>query len=160
MFKISEITADGIKMSAAKTPIIIDEKDPVFAWKMLSDKNNTVQESYRITVGSKYGGNDIWDSGEVLSDVSDGIAYGGKKLLPCSEYYVKISVKNNYGECAEREAKFETAFLCDNFDPWDGAEFIGAPEYYVCSEALGVFSLESEVQIEGFVRAGIIFCQM
>lgn len=157
MFEISEITADGMKMSAAKTPIIIDEKDPVFAWKMLSDKNNTVQESYRITVGSKYGENDIWDSGEVSSDVSDGTAYDGKKLLPCREYYVKISVKNNYGEYAECESKFETAFLCDSFDTWDGAEFIGAPEYYVCSEALGVFSLESELCIEGFGRAGIIF---
>lgn len=54
-------------------------------------------------------------------------------------------------------SKFETAFLCDSFDSWDGAEFIGAPEYYVCSEALGVFSLESEVKIDGFGRAGIIF---
>lgn len=157
MFEISEITVDGMKISAEKTPVIIDEKVPAFAWKMLSDKNNTVQESYHVTVGSKFGESDIWDSGEISSDVSDGVSYGGKKLLPCTKYYVKISVKNNYGEYAEREAKFETAFLCDNFDPWDGAEFIGAPEYYVCSETLGVFSIESEMRIEGFGRAGIIF---
>lgn len=95
MFKISEITVDGMKISAEKTPVIIDEKAPAFAWKMVSDKNNTVQKSYRITVGSRCGDNDMWDSGEIFFDVSDGIAYGGKKLLPCSEYYVKISVKNN-----------------------------------------------------------------
>lgn len=157
MFKISEITADGMKIFPEKTLAIIDEKYPVFAWKMQSDKNNVMQESYHITVGSEFGESDMWDSGEVVSDNSCGVIYGGKPLLPCREYYVKIAVKNNYGECAEYEAKFETAFLCDDISSWDGAEFIGAPEYYVCSEALGVFSIESEITIEGSGRAGIIF---
>ena len=157
MFEISEITADGMKIFSEKTCVIIDEKYPVFAWKMQSDKNNVMQEKYRITVGSRYSESDMWDSGEVVSDNSCGTVYGGIPLLPCKEYYVKIVVKNNYAECAECEAKFETAFLCDDLSSWDGAEFIGAPEYYVCSEAIGVFSIESELTIEGSGRAGIIF---
>lgn len=157
MFKISEITAEEMKIFPEKTCVIIDEKYPVFAWKMISDKNNVMQESYRIIVGSKYGESDMWDSGEVVSDNSCNVVFGGIPLLPCEEYYVKIVVKNNYAECAECEAKFETAFLCDDLSSWDGAEFIGAPEYYVCSEAIGVFSIESELTIEGSGRAGIIF---
>lgn len=157
MFKISEITAEGMKIFPEKKPAIIDEKYPVFAWKMQSDKNNVMQEKYRITVGSRYGESDMRDSGEVVSDNSCNVVFGGIPLLPCEEYYVKIVVKNNYAECAECEAKFETAFLCDDLSSWDGAEFIGAPEYYVCSEAIGVFSIESELTIEGSGRAGIIF---
>lgn len=151
-FIISELTIGGLKNAVA-----IDEKDSVFAWKMISDKNNVMQKSYRIIVGSRCGGSDMWDSGEIVSDNSDGAVYGGKKLLPCTEYYVKITVRNNYDEYAEYDAKFETALLCDDLSAWDGAKFIGAPEYYVCSEAIGVFSIESEITIDGCGRAGIIF---
>ncbi|MGN1194985.1 MAG: hypothetical protein ACI4SB_05840, partial [Acutalibacteraceae bacterium] len=150
-FMISEFTIGGLKNAVA-----VDEKNPVFAWKMISDKNYVMQKSYRIIVGTKYGVSDMWDSGEVVSDNSCGADYGGKPLLPCTEYFVKVTVKNNYDEYAEYDAKFETAFLCDDLSSWDGAEFIGAPEYYVCSEAMGVFSLESEITIDGSGRAGII----
>lgn len=151
-FRISEFTVADLKGAP-----VIDEKNPVFAWKLESEKNNVLQESYRILMGSAYGKSDMWDSGEKASDASDGVAYGGRTLSPCTEYYVKLAVKNNFGEYAEREAKFETAFLCDDVSAWDGAEFIGVPEYYVCSEAIGIFSLETEMAIEGCGQAGIMF---
>lgn len=151
-FMISELTIDGLKNAA-----IIDEKNPIFAWKMISDKNDVMQKSYRIIVGTKNGNEAMWDSGEVFSDNSINVIYDGKPLLPCTEYYVKIIVKNNYDEYAEYEVEFETAFLCDDFSAWNGAEFIGSPEYYVCSETLGIFSIESELSINGSGRAGIIF---
>ncbi|MBQ7980498.1 MAG: alpha-L-rhamnosidase N-terminal domain-containing protein, partial [Oscillospiraceae bacterium] len=151
-FSVSELSVGGLKNAVA-----VDEKRPVFAWKLSSDKQNVFQTGYRITVGSKHGGFDMWDSGEVLSAKSDGVEYSGKELSPCTEYYVKIVVANNYGERAECESQFETALLCEDFSAWDGAEFIGAPEYYVCSEAIGVFSIESEMKIQGSGRAGIIF---
>lgn len=151
-FMISELAICGLKKNA-----VIDEKNPNFSWKMISDKNNVIQKSYRIIVGTKYFADDMWDSGEIFSDDSINVVYSGKTLLPCTEYYVKIIVKNNYNECAECETEFETAFLCEEFSAWDGAKFIGSPEYYVCSEALGIFSLESKLTIDGGGRAGIIF---
>lgn len=151
-FGISELTADGQKL-----PAIIDEKSPVFAWKMTSDRKHVVQKVCRIQVGSRYGEKDMWDTGELCSDVSDGIIYGGMPLLPCTEYFVKVTVTNNFDECAEYESCFETALLCEDFSAWDGAEFIGAPEYYVCGEALSVFCLESELSLDGDGRAGVVF---
>ena len=53
--------------------------------------------------------------------------YEGSELAPCTEYYVKIIVKNNLDETADYRFKFETAFLSGEFSPWEGAEFIGAP---------------------------------
>lgn len=151
-FQISEFTADGLKDGA-----VIDNETPEFSWKLVSDAKNVMQKSYRITVGSESGRADLWDSGEVVSDASNGIVYLGGALSPCTEYFVRLAVKNQAGERAELEAKFETALLCGDLSAWDGAEFIGAPEYYVCSEALGVFRLESEIAIDGNGRAGIVF---
>lgn len=151
-FAITEFTVDGLKDVVA-----IDNNKPVFAWKMADEKQNVFQESYHITVGSEYGISNMWDSGEVISQMSDGVSYQGDELLPCTDYYVKVIVKNNYGDVAEYEGGFETALLCEDFSAWNGAEFIGAPEYYVCSEALGVFALESKLKISGNGKAGIVF---
>lgn len=151
-FEIYDFTICG-----SKNAVVIDEKNPDFSWKMISDKNNVMQKSYRIIVGTKNGNDAMWDSGEVFSDNSVNVIYDGKPLFPCTEYCVKIIVKNNYDEYAEYETEFETAFLCDDISAWNGAEFIGSPEYYVCSEALGIFSIESELTIDGSGRAGIIF---
>lgn len=151
-FQLYELYVEGLKEE-----IIIDEINPAFAWKLSSERRNVLQTGYRIRVGSQYGGSDMWDSGEVSSDISCGVVYGGRELRPCTEYFVRVEVENNFGERAARETCFETALLCEDFSAWDGAVFIGAPEYYVCSEALGVFCLESEMTIEGSGCAGILF---
>lgn len=150
-FIITELTVDG-----QRDALVVDEKSPAFAWKMISERQNVLQTSYRIFVGSQPEHADMWDSGTIMSDISDGVIYGGKELLPCTEYYVTLVVTSNYGETADYRRSFETALLCEDLSAWDGAQFIGAPEYYVCSEALGVFSLESEISAYGG-RAGILF---
>lgn len=146
-FRISEILIDDF----------IDTKKPVFSWKLTSSKKNVFQTFYKIEVFRKDDNFLMWNSGEIESENSNGIEYEGKELSPTTEYFVKICVKNNFGEYAQSQKKIETTFLCDDFSCWDGAKFIGAPEYYVCSEALGVFSLESEISISDFGKAGIIF---
>lgn len=146
-FRISEILIDDF----------IDTKKPVFSWKLTSSKKNVFQTFYKIEVFRKDDNFLMWNSGEIESENSNGIEYEGKELSPTTEYFVKICVKNNFGEYVQSQKKIETTFLCDDFSCWDGAKFIGAPEYYVCSEALGVFSLESEISISDFGKAGIIF---
>lgn len=146
-FRISEILIDDF----------IDTKKPVFSWKLTSSKKNVFQTFYKIEVFRKDDNFLMWNSGEIESENSNGIEYEGKELSPTTEYFVKICVKNNFGEYAQSQKKIETTFLCDDFSCWNGAKFIGAPEYYVCSEALGVFSLESEISISDFGKAGIIF---
>jgi alpha-L-rhamnosidase len=43
------------------SPIGLDEKKPCFCYKLVSDKNNTVQKSYRLTVKAE--GGVMYDSG-------------------------------------------------------------------------------------------------
>ena len=40
---------------------------------------------------------------------------------------------------------------------WDGAKWIGAPEFNVASEKLGVFVLESTFRIKEGTKAGVVF---
>lgn len=66
-----------------ENPIGIDEK-PRFSWKLESEKQNVIQQSYQIQVASQ--GKFIWDSGRVESSQSVLVPYEGKELEPMTPY--------------------------------------------------------------------------
>ena len=92
MFRIREIHIEEMT-----TPMGIDVEQPVFSWILETEENNMAQKSVRIQVGTVPGGNDCWDSGRMDTDRSIGIRYAGQKLLPCTRYYVRITVWGQYG---------------------------------------------------------------
>ena len=68
-----------------KNPIGLATQLPGFSWKMESEKQNTVQKSYAISV-MKEEGTVVWDSGVVESEDSVLVPYGGKPLDPETVY--------------------------------------------------------------------------
>jgi alpha-L-rhamnosidase len=56
-------------------PVGLDEKLPAFSWKLKSDRQNTTQKSYRLTVMD--GEKAVWDSGEIRSEQSTFLLYHG-----------------------------------------------------------------------------------
>lgn len=153
MFKIKEFE---ICSSPIEKFTVIDTMTPDFSWKLLSDKNNATQKMYHIVVRNKNANLIIYDSGCVQSEDNCAITLHEVKLLPCTEYVVHLETQSCFGETAYGEYFFETAFLDGTFTPWADAEFIGAPEYYVSSENIGVFALETTLfHTQG--RAGILF---
>ncbi|WP_160559745.1 alpha-L-rhamnosidase [Parablautia muri] len=145
-----------------KEPIGLDEKKPRFSWQIEAKEKNTVQTACRIRVRTKE--EEVWDSGRLETDNSQGIAYGdtglskSAELLPCREYMVRVTVWDNHGNKAEETTGFETGFMNPSIDAWEGAKWIGAPRYTVCAANRGVFVLESEFRIEGGKgRAGVVF---
>ncbi|WP_182300213.1 alpha-L-rhamnosidase [Cohnella cholangitidis] len=150
---ISEIT-----VHYETEPIGLDEKKPVFAWKFVSDNNDMKQTAARLLVGTIPGGADQWDSGWIDTDCSTGTDYAGYELQPCTEYYVTLTTVNQLQEMTSASTRFETGLLNQGKDAWNGAQWIGAPEYYVCSDALGIFSLQGTIAIApGGTRAGLVF---
>lgn len=107
MFKISEITVNG-----SITPIGIDES-PVFCWKLQSDKNDTFQKSFSLTV---FDGKEEWRL-EKQSNESINVYYDGE-LVPCALYTVKLTVTDNYGRTAELVSYFETGLLGNFTGEW------------------------------------------
>lgn len=151
-FKITEIT-----VAHEKTPLGMDIREPLIAWKFAADDKNMKQRSARILVGTAATNSDMWNSGVMTTDRSIGIKYGGKPLCPCTRYFVRVEVTAEDGSAASADTFFETGFLDGSMRAWSGAEWIGAPEYYVRSDALGIFSIESNITISANGAAGIIF---
>lgn len=91
-----------------ENPLGIDER-PRFSWKLKSEKQNVVQESYQIQVVSQE--KLMWDSGRVESDQSVLIPYEGKTLEPMVSYQVQADVWDNYGEMSRISGNFETGLM-------------------------------------------------
>lgn len=149
---ISEIT-----IAHELSPLGTDAASPQIAWKFTTDEQNFMQRAARITVGTKPSSADMWDSGELLTDRSIGIAYAGKPLAPCTKYFVNVTAASESGTVCTGNTEFETGFLSGGIEPWEGAEWIGAPEYYVCGETMGVFAIECALTISEGGCAGIVF---
>ena len=79
-------------------PIGLDEKNPAFSWKIKSDKKNAKQEKCKILVYHKE--NIVYDSGLIIGDQTLYHEYRGEKLLPETDYKIKIFVWDNYGNKA------------------------------------------------------------
>lgn len=94
-----------------KSPFGLSVKSPRFSWKMNADRENTVQNLYRIQVLK--GTESVWDTGMKESRDSVLIPYEGEELEAETTYTVKVTVWDNYGNTDSSEMTFETGI----FDP-------------------------------------------
>ena len=85
------------------------EETPYFSWKIRSEKENTFQKSYRITV--RNGQKTVWDSGRVESGDTTFITYKGEPLESSTVYEWEVEAEDNYGSIAKEKSCFETALL-------------------------------------------------
>ena len=96
-------------------PLGLDEKCPAFSWKLKSERQGVLQKSYRLTVSDENG--IVWDSGEIQSEQSAFVLYGGPALKAYTEYVWTVDISDGT-ETAKAESRFETGLL-------DGASFEG-----------------------------------
>ena len=87
----------------------LDGGQPRFGWKLDSDRQDTVQASYRLQVMQS--GAVVWDSGTVESAQSILNEYLGPNLAPRTEYTWTVTVTDKRGETAEAKSSFETGLL-------------------------------------------------
>ena len=101
-----------LKTNHRLNPLGIDGT-PYFNWKLTSDKNNVIQQSYRIVVTKEYGKETVWDSGEVRSKKNAFVTYEGRELLSKTKYNWSVTVKDNYNEEDIASGNFETGLLSE-----------------------------------------------
>lgn len=89
-----------------ENPIGLSVRQPRFSWKLESEENNVVQASYQLQIfcGEKI----LWDSGRTLDAQSVLVPYAGPPLAEETEYRVKLTVEDNFGNQAEGNAMFST----------------------------------------------------
>ncbi|MDE5865003.1 MAG: hypothetical protein K2H31_00125, partial [Lachnospiraceae bacterium] len=103
------------------------ETTPVFSWKMQDETEGQRQTTYRLVVADSKENLElmqyVWDSGEIDSDCSVAIPYGGSDLQPETRYFWSVYARDKEGKVIEatEDAYFETGVL-DN--DWNGAQWI------------------------------------
>ena len=107
-------------------PLGIDIPAPRFSWRADNKDRNWRQASYQIMVATnpdKLASPDVWDSGQVPSSESVGIAYKGAMLQSKKRYFWAVKTWDAAGVPAQSsEAWFETGLL-NNLD-WSDAQWI------------------------------------
>lgn len=111
-----------------------EAKRPRLSWRIESD-TPAVQASYRIRAGT--GDGLLWDSGEVASDASFDIAYGGPALASMQRVWWSVEVRDVEGNGAQSDrAWFETGLLAP--EDWH-ADWIEAEDDFAAADrAAGV----------------------
>lgn len=115
----------------ASNPLGVDSRAPVFNWAIQGDGQDAIQTAYRIVVSSEperlvKDEGDVWDSGEVVTDQSCGVRFGGTPLVSSHRYWWKVRARGRNGQWSQwsEPAWFETGLL--NEADWT-ARWIAAP---------------------------------
>lgn len=145
-----------ILINDENSPLGIDIVNPLFSWRFSSDENNLKQKSFRILVGTAEHCFDMWDSGEIKSSASRNIRYEGKPLQPRTKYFVCVIADTENGDKCIAKTTFETGLMDGGYSAWNGAKWIGAPEYYLASDYIGIFSMTSCITIRSGTKAGLV----
>ena len=114
MAATTEASVYDVKINDLKAPIGIDTKTPLFSWKMASNNTGAKQTAYLVTVTDE-SDIEVWNTGWVESDKSQGIVYGGSALKSSTKYTVSVAIKDEKGVATTSAiTTFETALLEDD----------------------------------------------
>ncbi len=140
-----------LRVQNTREPLAIEDRHPVFSWKMESDRRGAHQTAYRIRVVRESDGSTLWDSGEVADGRSDNIRYAGVALQPEMAYTWEVSVKDGTGTVHTGRSRFETGLMNPRLSAWKGAGWVGGPELKLDAASQAVFGIRTDFRI---VRGG------
>ncbi|MFB6320099.1 glycoside hydrolase family 78 protein [Saccharicrinis sp. FJH54] len=137
---MGSVKTQELRCELLKNPLGIDTPNPRLSWKIQSDEHGVFQKSYHILVASSIENldnniGDLWDSGEVDSDQSHLVPYGGKELKSRTDCFWKVKTVTSNGESGWSEtAYWSMGFLYykdwygrwigfDRTFPWDDDTF-------------------------------------
>ncbi|WP_167859708.1 alpha-L-rhamnosidase [Paenibacillus cymbidii] len=91
-----------MQINALTDPQGIDSANPAFSWTLDADRRGAAQTAYRIIVASgterlRQDEGDMWDSGRIDSQRTNGIRYEGKPLASGRPYWWKVTVWDENG---------------------------------------------------------------
>jgi len=76
-------------------PTNVFDLTPEFSWTFFDSDVNDTQSAYQIQVSTNEGGNEMWDTGKVLSSSSTDISYAGSDLEWDTTYYWRVKTWDN-----------------------------------------------------------------
>lgn len=114
----SSLEVGDLKCDHLSDPLAIDNTTPRFSWILQSPRQGAGQTAYQLLVASEKSRltekkADLWNSGKVVSDQSNGIVYNGQTLQSRSGGYWKVRVWDETGTVSDwsEPARFGVGLL-------------------------------------------------
>ncbi|MCF0186940.1 MAG: hypothetical protein HUJ98_10690, partial [Bacteroidaceae bacterium] len=82
----------NLKVQGVVCPLTIEDTHPLFSWQMSSKERGAKQNAYQIVVRREPDNSVVWNTGKVVSSVSDNIKYLGVALQAETAYSWDLTV--------------------------------------------------------------------
>lgn len=130
------IAITSLKTEYRSNPLGIDITHPRLSWRLDTDRRNARQTAYQVLAASNpdllsVDAADLWNSGNVESDQSILIPYGGKALQSRQQVYWKVIVWDETGEFVESDVAWFEMGLLDQADwqaTWITSSLVGGAQ--------------------------------
>jgi alpha-L-rhamnosidase len=161
--RVEDLRVEGL--SGAQGMIGIGTVSPRFSWKIVSSKNNIIQEAYQIIVAStekniEEGVGDLWDTGKVLSNNQLWIRYQGSPLKSNQRAFVRVRVFTNKGISDWSEGQMFCVGLLNESKwkgRWIGLESMDSDSRQGLHTRLAARYLRKEYRLRGPVKCATAY---
>lgn len=127
-----------------------------FSWQMLSDIIGQEQSAYQLIVTRESDNRMVWNSGKVISGISNNIKYLGVALQPETAYLWKVTVWDVDNKTYTETSRFETGLMNPALTAWEGAEFIGSKEISLDAASHYYFEISTKFQLQKGDKVSLI----
>jgi hypothetical protein len=128
---VAAMTTAQLQCEGRVNPLGVDLAQPHLSWQLQSERRGERQTAYEVLAASSpellaQDAGDLWDSGEVKSDESLGVSYGGKALASAQRVFWKVRAWDQDGQVSAWSTVATWTMGVMNDADWS-AHWIGAP---------------------------------
>lgn len=154
---VAATSVKDFRVQHSDRPLSVEDRHPVFSWRMESDERGQRQTAYQLSVRRDVDGSELWNTGKVESSQSVDIPYQGVALQAEKSYSVKLTVWDRNGQSYEASTCFETGIMNPRISAWGGADWIGVKQLKLDAASQAIFQIESDFRlVKGDVASFIL----
>jgi len=130
-------SVETMTVNARANPLGIAADTISFSWAIAAQKRGTIQDAYQIRVGTAANGDDVWNSGRIISDRQVDVTLPDNlQLRATTRYFWQVKIWDGSGGTSDwsSPAWFETGLLSPA--DWSGAKWITAAQASNSTNAL------------------------
>jgi len=147
----------NLRVQNKTIPLVVEDARPLFSWQMLSDVIGQEQTAYQIIVTRDSDNRVIWNSGKVISGISNNIKYLGVALQPETGYSWEVTVWDANNKAYTEGSRFETGLMNPTLAAWEGAQFIGSKKISLDATSHNYFEICTGFQLQKGNNVSLIF---
>ena len=140
---LASISVKDFRVQHSDKPLSVEDRHPVFSWRMDSDVKGQKQQAYQLSVIREADGSELWNTGKVESDRSVDIPYQGVALQAEKGYTVNLSVWDKDGREYKETTRFETGIMDPRISAWNGADWVGLRQLKLDAASQVLYEIES-----------------